>query len=396
MCIGAIPDGREPSVSRSFLQMQAYTGETAIPPADRTLERITLMMRILGWVWLLLLSYTRLDDGNSTIILGAMALGTAGVVGVMAAIRSGFLGASWFAALDGLATLALLAAGWAADAGEFIAGGYPMSWLFVAAYAWRMTGALGASIALTAWMGYLHVVMGFELTRTIGSIQFIVVAVIAGWTFDAIRQREALRLTAERERAAAETELSAQREAATRLEERTAIARELHDSVLQTMKLISAAADDPSEVRYLARMQERNLRKTINEYRSPHEDSLRARLLEARAEVEDKCRVHIEQVIRHDAEMTPRLFALVDAAKEAMTNAARHSGSPTIDLFAEVKPGGVQVNVRDRGNGFDPAHVDAGGITDSIVGRMREVGGYVDIDSRAGEGTDVSLFLPSR
>lgn len=380
---------------RRFQEMQGLGADTKIPPADRTLERITLMMRILGWVWLLLLSYTRLDDGDSAIILAAMALGSAGVVGVIAAIRGGFLGAKWFAIVDGFVTLALLGAGWAADAGEFIAGGYPMSWLFVAAYAWRMTGALIASVVLSVWMGYLHVLMGFELTRTIGSIQFIVVAVIAGWTFDAIREREELRLTAESERAAVEGELAAQREAAARLEERTGIARELHDSVLQTMKLISAAADDPSEVRYLARVQERDLRKTINEYQSPHTDSLRARLLEARAEVEDKCRVHIEQVIREDAEMTPGLFALVDAAKEAMTNAARHSGSPTIDLFVEVKPGGVQVNVRDRGKGFEPAKVDGRGLADSIVGRMREVGGYVDIVSRPGEGTDISLFLPT-
>ncbi len=247
-----------------------------------------------------------------------------------------------------------------------------MSWLFVAAIAWRLRGAVIASVLLTAWMAVLHELMGFELTRSVGSIQFIVVAVVAGWTFDAIREREALRLQAEEERAEAESELAAQQQSATRLQERTEIARELHDSVLQTMKLISAAADDPSEVRYLARAQERDLRRTINEYRSPYEDSFRARLLEARAAVEDSCRVHIEQVIRDDAEMNPSLGALVDAAKEAMTNAARHSQSPTIDLFAEVRSGGVQVNVRDRGIGFDPEQVGEGGLADSMINRMNE------------------------
>lgn len=237
--------------------------------------------------------------------------------------------------------------------------------------------------------------MDLPFVRTVGSIQFIIVAVIAGWTFDAIREREAMRLQAEGERAAAEQTLAVQRRAATRLEERTEIARELHDSVLQTMKLISSAADDASEVRYLARVQERDLRRTINEYRSPHENSFRARLLDARAAIEDRHRVQIEQVIRNDAEMTPRLTALVEAAREAMANAARHSGSSTIDLYAEVRPNGVQVNVRDRGAGFDPSSIETGGLADSVVNRMRGVGGFVDIKSVLGEGTDVSLFLPS-
>ncbi len=269
-----------------------------------------------------------------------------------------------------------------------------MSWLFVAAMAWRLRGAILASVVLTASMAVLHVLMGLPIVRTVGSIQFVVVAVIAGWTFDAIREREALRLEAEGERAAAETELAAQRESATRLEERTEIARELHDSVLQTMKLISSSADDASEVRYLARVQERDLRRTINEYRSPHNNSFRARLLDARAEVEDQYRVQVEQVIRYDAEMTNELAALVDAAREAMANAARHSGSPTIDLFAEVQTNGIQVNVRDRGRGFDPSTIGAGGLSDSVIRRMEGAGGSVEIKSAPDEGTDVSLFLP--
>ncbi len=370
---------------------------TEIPPAAKTLDRITLMMRLLGWVWLVALTVVELSDteANRGVLIGAIVLGTAGAGVLALAIRREFLGRSWYAVGDGIATLGLLAAGWIAGAGEFVAGGYPMSWLFVAAVAWRLRGAVIASVVLTGWMAVLHVLMGLELTRTIGSIQFVVVAIVAGWTFDAIRQREALRLEAQDERAVAEAELAAQREAAARLEERTEIARELHDSVLQTLKLIHASAEDASEVRYLARVQERDLRRTINEYRSPYANSFRARLLDARAAVEDQHRVEIEQVIRHDAEMTPGLAAMVEAAREAMANAARHSGSPTIDLYAEVRPTGVQINIRDRGKGFDPASTGNGGLTDSLVGRMRRVGGFVDIKSSPGEGTDVSIFLPS-
>jgi signal transduction histidine kinase len=176
---------------------------------------------------------------------------------------------------------------------------------------------------------------------------------------------------------------------------RGALAGAPHDSVLQTLKLISSSAGDSGEVRYLARVQERDLRRTINEYRSPHQDSFRARLLDARASVEDRYRVEIEQVIRDDAEMTPALQALIEAATEAMANAARHSGSPTIDLYAEVRADGVQINVRDRGRGFDPEMIGTGGMTHSIIGRVAEAGGTADIKTSPDGGTDVSLFLPS-
>jgi len=159
--------------------------------------------------------------------------------------------------------------------------------------------------------------------------------------------------------------------------------------------LISSSAEDSSEVRYLARVQERDLRRTINEYRSPHKESFRARLLDARAAIEDRYRVEIEQVIRDDTEMTSELRALVEAASEAMANAARHSGSPTIDLYAEVRADGVQINVRDRGRGFDPETISSGGMAHSIVGRVSEAGGTASIKTVSGQGTDVSLFLPT-
>jgi signal transduction histidine kinase len=237
--------------------------------------------------------------------------------------------------------------------------------------------------------------MDMDEVRIVGSIQFLVVALVAGWAFDSLRHKEALRLRAEAERVEAERLLAVEQETATRLQERTEMARQLHDSVLQTLKLISTSADDSGEVRFLARVQERYLLRTINEYRSPYRDSFRARLLDARAALEDRYRVEIEQVIRDDAEMNPGLHALVDAAGEAMANAARHSGSASIDLYAEVTPAGVQVNVRDRGSGFDPEAVGTGGMVHSILDRMAEAGGTAEIKSTPGRGTDVELFLPT-
>jgi signal transduction histidine kinase len=330
------------------------------------------------------------------ILLTAMAVATAGTALMVAASRAGFMGSAWYLAFDGAITAFLLSAGWLAGAPDFVAGGYPMSWLFLAAYASNLKGAVVAALALTSLFAWLHVAMGLQLVRVVGSVQLLVVAFVAGWAFEALRLREGLRIRAEHERHATELLLAEERESAARLQERSLIASRLHDSVLQTMKLIQSNAADAGEVRYLARVQERELRRTINEYQSPHRESFRTHLLDARAAVEDGYRVEIEQVIRNDIEMNPRLSAMVGAAQEALTNAARHAGTAAIDLYADVRVDGVQINVRDRGKGFESATVRAGGIQHSIIGRVEAVGGTATIRSEPGFGTEVSLFLPSQ
>lgn len=378
--------------------MRNAEGASTVPPVERTMVRVVLLMRLLGWAWLVLLVLTTAvaDTGaDGAILLTTALVGTGGAVLLVVAVNRGFLGEVWYMVLDGLIAAFLLSTGWMAGAQDFFAGGYPMSWVFVLAFTTNFMWTVVSSLVLTVWFAALHVFMGLEPVRVVGSIQFIVVAIIVGWAFDSLRERESLRLAAEADRAQAEAELAEQREAAAVLRQRTRIARELHDSVLQTLKLIASASDDPNEVRYLTRVQERDLLRTINEYRSAHKDSFRARLLDARAAVEDRYRVEIEQVIRGDAEMTLELAALVEAAREAMANAARHSGSPTIDLFAEVTPTGVTVNVRDRGSGFDPDTIATGGVAHSIVGRMEEVGGEAQIKTVSGSGTDVNLYQPT-
>jgi signal transduction histidine kinase len=377
-------------------------GSGRVLPVNATLAWVVLLMRLLGWIWMLALALTVLTEDravgaqkpNTSILVSAMATATLGTVLMVFASRRGFLGSLWYVALDGAISVFLLSAAWLAGAPDFVAGGYPMSWLFLVAFATTLRGTMVAAPILTAVFAWLHVVMELELVRVVGSIQFLVVSLVAGWAFDALRHREHLRLEAEADRREAQLLLVEERENAARLEERSQMAGRLHDSVLQTLKLIMTNSGDAGEVRYLARVQERELRRTISEYRSPHQDSFRTRLLDARAAVEDGYRVEIEQVIRDDIEMTPPLSSLVAAAHEAMANAARHSGTSAIDLYAEVRDDGVQVNVRDRGKGFDAGVVATEGIAHSIVARVEDVGGTATIKSALGFGTEVSLFVP--
>ena len=69
--------------------------------------------------------------------------------------------------------------------------------------------------------------------------------------------------------------------------------------------------------------------------------------------------------------------AIVAAAREAMQNAAKFGGGAPVDVYAESSDERVQVFVRDRGPGFDPAAIaeDRRGVRESIVGRMSATAG---------------------
>jgi signal transduction histidine kinase len=191
------------------------------------------------------------------------------------------------------------------------------------------------------------------------------------------------------------SDLREERTARIRSQERAEVAAHLHDSVLQTLALIQKSSASPTEVTRLARGQERELRNWL--YAERHDGGTFAAALErATAEVEEVLSVPVDVVVVGDCALDERLGALVAASREAVVNAAKHSGAPTVDVYAEVEPAGVSVFVRDRGRGFDPAAVptDRHGLSGSVVGRMARHGGTASIRSTIGSGTEVRLELP--
>nr|NLI49038.1 PspC domain-containing protein [Propionibacterium sp.] len=175
---------------------------------------------------------------------------------------------------------------------------------------------------------------------------------------------------------------------------RADMAAHLHDGVLQTLALIQKTAHDPREVTRLARRQERELRAWLYGGEVPHA-TLRGALTEACQEVEDTFPVTVELVTVGDADLTPRLAELVKATREALVNSAKHSGAGAVDVFAEIDGDKVEVFVRDRGAGFDPAAVPEGrlGIERSIMERMQRHGGSARVRSAPGTGTEVTLEM---
>ena len=192
------------------------------------------------------------------------------------------------------------------------------------------------------------------------------------------------------------SDLAAERAERVRSQERADLAAHLHDSVLQTLALIQKNASDGPTVARLARAQERDLRSWLYATETLDETTVASALRSAAAEVEDSHGVAVEVVAVGDLPLTDALRPVVLAAREAVTNAAKHAGTGRVDVYAEVSVRAVDVYVRDRGVGFDPAAIadDRYGVRRSVVDRMERHGGTAEVRSRRGEGTEVRLHLP--
>ncbi len=190
-------------------------------------------------------------------------------------------------------------------------------------------------------------------------------------------------------------ELGVERAERIRVQERAEIAAHLHDSVLHTLALIQRNCESPREVARLARAQERELRAWLYRPDAGSETTLSGALGGLVGQVEDAHGVSVELVCVGDAPLDERVGTLLQAAREALVNAATHARGP-ISVYAEVEPGGVTVFVRDRGPGFDLGLVppDRMGVRGSILGRMRRNGGAAALRSDSETGTEVELSMP--
>lgn len=191
-------------------------------------------------------------------------------------------------------------------------------------------------------------------------------------------------------------EAAAERRARIRSEERAEIAAHLHDSVLHTLALIQRG-DVPAEVASVARRQERELRAWLNGRPLAAEAAdLRGAIDAVAARVEEAHHVPVDTVVVGEVPLDDAGSAVALACQEAAINAARHSGAPRVSIYVEAERHEITAYVRDQGTGFDRDTVpaDRRGISESIIGRMRRLGGTASVTSRPGEGTEVQMRVP--
>jgi signal transduction histidine kinase len=199
-------------------------------------------------------------------------------------------------------------------------------------------------------------------------------------------------------RAEAEIDRAARLDAAA--SERERIARGIHDSVLQILALVSSRGRDlggeAADLGRLAGEQEAALRALLAADSQPS----RPGLLDVCSLVEPLADARITVSCPATPVLLPAVVAtaLSGAVTAALDNVVRHAG-PDARAWVLVEDEGrqVRVSVRDDGAGFGDGRLAEAaaegrlGVSHSIVGRLREVGGTARLTSSPGQGTEVEL-----
>lgn len=199
------------------------------------------------------------------------------------------------------------------------------------------------------------------------------------------------------------------RRAAT-LEERSRMARELHDAVTQTLFSASLIAEAMPDV--LERDRERAALGVAELHRltAGALAEMRALLLELRpkaltetslgkllqllgASLHSRSAIPITVTIVSDCTLEPAVqLACYRIAQEALNNAVKHAAATQITVDVDCAPDEVLLRVSDNGRGFDPAQAPHGGLGMGILReRAGEIGARLTLDSAPGAGTTVLL-----
>jgi signal transduction histidine kinase len=202
------------------------------------------------------------------------------------------------------------------------------------------------------------------------------------------------------------------------LNERTRVARELHDTVeqglagiaLQLEAVAGSFQTAPEAARQSLDVARQMLRYSLEETRRSVMD-LRSQALESRdlaGALENLAR---QMTVNTRAEAQVRVTGAVrrlDAAEEhhllrigleALTNALKHGGATRIDIELRFGPDGTNLIVSDNGQGLESANRTTAGAHFGLQGvreRVDKLGGLLNIDSAPGEGTRLAVTVPAR
>ncbi|MGW2545387.1 MacS family sensor histidine kinase [Kitasatospora sp. NPDC001574] len=256
---------------------------------------------------------------------------------------------------------------------------------------WRWAAAAGSVIGVANILGH-----GGPTGDNIHNIVLLMVAGCAiGYVIELARASEATLTRA------------LQVEAATR--ERERLSRDIHDGVLQVLALVqrrgaeqSGGGADFTELGRLAGEQERALRTLMSGGPLPAQ-----REPAQPQDLRDLLTPYAGERVTLSAPGTPVLLPaaaageLAAAVGAAVDNVRRHAGPGAgAWILVEDEPEAVTVSIRDDGPGFAPGRLGeaerAGrlGVSQSIRGRLLDLGGTAELYSSPGEGVEVELRVP--
>jgi PAS domain S-box-containing protein len=239
--------------------------------------------------------------------------------------------------------------------------------------------------------------------------------------FSEEEQRLALSVAHQAALAIETARLREQAEEAAALAERSRLARELHDSVTQSLYSVTlyaeasarvltegnhqTAADYLRELRDTAQEALREMRLLIFELRPLELEKVglaaalqtRLKAVEARGGLQTELQVDGMEAGREIKQLPPAIQEeLYHITQEALNNVLKHAKAQHVHVHLRLLDAGACVEVWDDGFGFEPARIqEKGGL--GIAGmheRAERIGGHLLIESAPGRGTKVSIIVP--
>lgn len=317
---------------------------------------------------------------------------------------NGYIAVSWFVAMM---TWPLAIADTAMLAGD-------PPWLFylltvataAAAVAWPVWAATAALVVLSASYGVVRILpAGGSDDVGITVLNSIYAILLGGAVLMIITLlRQAAAAVDQAQSTAIDRYSTAVREHATEVE-RVHVDAIVHDSVLTTF-LSAARADTPAAKRLAGQMAENAMGYLRDAATSSPDTTGVVSLQELGRNIKAAAsEVPAHFVIRRLPDPEGEIpqagaEAVYAAAVQAMINSAQHAGSgPEVRRWLAVRgaDGGIEVEVGDSGTGFDPAEIPTAriGLRVSILERMANAGGRVQIDSAPGAGAVLRIEWPA-
>ena len=204
--------------------------------------------------------------------------------------------------------------------------------------------------------------------------------------------------------------LQSQVEQAAILAERNRLARELHDSVTQTLFSASLIAEvlprlwqrridegrrRSEELRQLTRGALAEMRTLLLELRPSRltEVSLHELLRQLAEAVNGRARVPVTLELGREVSLLPDVqIAFYRTAQEALNNVAKHAQASQVEINLETLPNEIILKIRDNGRGFDFDSIRPNSLGLSIMRERAEaIGADLRVCTQIGQGTEVLL-----
>jgi PAS domain S-box-containing protein len=210
--------------------------------------------------------------------------------------------------------------------------------------------------------------------------------------------------------------LRGQAEQAAAFAERSRLARELHDSVTQSLYSItlyseavarmlttgagSEAVEHLRELRATAQEALREMRLLIFQLSPPALDKggLAGALQMRLDAVEARGGMNVGLEVQGSERLTPFVRQeLYQIAQEALNNALKHARAQTVRVLLDFQESATRLEVSDDGSGFEPAEADRGGGLGlrGMRERAQAIGGTLAVETAPGKGTTVHITVPA-